>query len=88
MNYYNLLFKGVEINRKPLDLDADEYANLIGKFIDTPFELKLNPNSKEIKWFTNLPIEVAAEICEKNNINPSSVSIGNMVFLYKQFFGK
>ena len=82
MKYYNLLFKGVEVNRKPLQLTDAEFEDFNKRNFGTQFELKLHPNLTEIEWFCNLSTEQAVSMCEEYNINPSKVSIGNMILLY------
>jgi hypothetical protein len=83
MKHYNLLFKGVEINKRPLDLTDGEFEKTKADLAGSDFELVLHPKSTEIDWFINLSTETAEKICLRHDINPKSVSVNNMVFFYE-----
>ena len=83
MKHYNLLFKGVETNKRPLDLTDEEFEKIKADLAGSDFELVLHPKSTEIDWFINLSTETAEMLCNHHQINPKSVSVNNMVFFYE-----
>jgi len=83
MKYYNLLFKGVETNKRPLDLTDEQFEDFKERLDGTTFKIVLHPKSTEIDWFTNLSTETAEKICLRHDINPKSVSVNDMVFFYE-----
>ena len=88
MNFYDLLFQGVETNKRPLELTKEQVEDFNSKIDNKLFELVLNPYSKEIAWFVSLDTETAERICGYYTINPRSVHITSMVFLYGKYKNK
>lgn len=88
MKHYNLLFKGVETNKRPLDLTDEQFEDFKERLDGTTFKIVLHPKSTEIDWFTNLSTETAEMICNHHQINPKSVSVYSMIFLYEIYQDK
>jgi hypothetical protein len=82
-HFYNLLFQGVESNKRPLELTKEQFEDFQQKVDSKLFKLVPHPNSEQIIWFTNLSIEIAEMLCDYHQINARSVSVNSMIFLHE-----
>ena len=88
MKYYNLLFNGVEVNKKPLHLTVEQFEQFKNKMLDTAFDVVLDPNNEQIEWFNKLPAEIASKICFKSGLYPLTISSTDIAYLHKTFSKK
>jgi len=84
-NWYSIHYQGKLISKRPIRLNEVEYKKYLSDFNGTEMTLNLLAESDSIEFFTNLPTKVAEKLCINNNVNPSSVSIGEMVEICKPF---
>lgn len=88
MKYYNLLFNGVEVNKKPLYLTNEQFEQFKDKMKDTSFDIILDSNSEKIEWFNNLSPQIASKICFKSGLYPLTVTSSDIAYLHKTFSKK
>ena len=81
-DFYNLLFKGVETNKTPLELSNEEFEEFQKNVDGKLFELVLHPNRDAIKWFKNLSANEMVEIWNKHNFNLKDVSLRDIVIVH------